>query len=227
MSTQVINQTHYSFTLASDKSTSSTQEGSLRDKLFERIIGALQFVGKDSNDRCVFSVQWSWNGTKEIYYFGYRDVMHFVDDILDEHPRCWEYRKAVIALIESESGIVDPVSHTYRGQKAWFVNHSAYYDVRNKMLDLTTPTGKHIFDAITKLGPNPTQGLCDNLEESKRLANLLINKCWRTKKDFYQQVTANDVRIGMIKDILVDPINAMQSNSYVYSAMKEHSGSWK
>lgn len=199
---------------------------SVRDELFDRIITNLKPVGKSELGENHFIAEWSWQGTKEQYFLTYKTVNDLVSDILDEHPRCWDYRKACIALMNAEVGIVNPIDQTYRGPKPWYVDYNAYWTARNEMMDLYTPTGKHIFDAITKLGPNPTQGLGEDLVESKRLASILINKLWRTKKDFTTKIDAEVIRKKMIEDLLRDPIKAMQCNSYVYSALKEHSGAW-
>lgn len=200
---------------------------SLRDQLFDRIYNSLLYVGKSATGENIYSVEWKWKDTTERYFLGCKDINYLVSDILDEHPRCWEYRKATIALMNAEIGIVDPIHNVYRGPKAWLINCDAYYNIRAQMMDLHTPTGKHIFDGIVNIGPNPTQGLHKDILESKRLASLLINKCWRTKKDFDLQIDPEITRNKMIEDILSNPIKAMQNNTYVYSALKEHSGSWK
>ena len=200
---------------------------SIRDQLFNCIVKSLKHVGKTLSGENIFMAEWDWQGTNEQYFLRYKDINNLVSDILDEHPRCWDYRKATIALMNAEPGIVHHVYRTYRGDKAWYVDHTAYWYARNNMMDLTTPTGKHIFDGITNLGPNPTQGLSSDLIESKRLASILINKLWRTKKDFNMQLDPEVARSEMIRAILYNPIIAMQSNNYVYAALKEHSGAWE
>jgi len=200
---------------------------SMHDQLFDRIVNTLNHMGKSLSGENVFMAQWIWQGTVEKYFLRYKDISDLVSDILEEHPRCWDYRKATIALMNSEPGIVDPVKSTYRGPKMWYVDREKYWTARNQMMDLSTPTGKHIFDGIINLGPNPTQGLGKDLDESRRLSSVLINKLWRTKKDFILQLSVESIRSGMLTSLLNDPIKTMQSNSYVYAALKEHSGSWE
>lgn len=220
MSVQTLSYTNY------QPNTSKGTPIPLRDQLYNKIISALRYLGKDESDRDIFAVEWDWQGAKEQYCLSRRDIMFLVEDILYEHPRCWDYRKAVIALIKSEGGIVDPITRIYRGNKKWYINADTYRSVREKILDLSTPPSKDIFNELIKLGPNPTQGLGSSLEESKFASSILINKCWRTKKDFVAKVTVEDVQKKMISDILSNPISAMKNNAYVYSALKEHSGYW-
>lgn len=179
-------------------------------------------LSRDHDNDHIFIVEWEWNGNRETYRFGYRELIYLIYDIVELHPRCWDYRHAASALLEAEKGIVDPVTHEYEGTKAWYVDIDRYYAMRGELLNLYTPVSKDIFQSITSLGPNPTQGLSQDKDESKRLANLLINKCWRTKRDFVNKLSTDEARSTMIKSLLDDPIKAMQCNSYVYSAVRQY-----
>lgn len=192
---------------------------SLKRSLLTSIIHNLS---RSPDNEHIFIAEWEWGGNREVYKFGYRELTYLIYDIVELHPRCWDYRQAIVALLEAERGIVHPVTHEYEGSKAWYIDADKYYDVRKEMLDLYTPVPEDMFKSIIDLGPNPTQGLSQDKAESKRLANLLINKCWRTRRDFLSKLSTEDARSSMISGLLSNPIKAMQCNSYVYAAVRQY-----
>lgn len=229
MSTKVITQSKqhmYTVQVAEPHQEPILTGSDLHERLFNRILASLVFVGENNHGEEFFSAKWEWGGHKEVYHLRRKDVSNFVSDVLYEHPRCWDYRKASIALVTAEQGIVHPVTHMYCGPKPWFVDYYKYKELRTEMMDLSLPYNDSVYTSIIELGPNPTQGLSEDKNESKRLAGLLLYKSWRTKKDFISKRSVESCRESLLKELFDNPIKAMQNNGYAYGALKEHSGSW-
>lgn len=192
------------------------------EEIFQRLLAVAKPAGKTSIGEELYSLGWSWKGQKEEYMFRPKDLYEFLEDIFFEHPRCTEYRKAEKALMDAEMGIVDPVRHTYRGPKAWFVDKEKYWAIRSQMMNLTTPASEEVKTLFAELGPNPTQGLSPDLAESKKLAIMLANKMWMSKDDFFKKTAPNTVWKRMMDALVKDPLVAIQTNPYIYSAFREY-----
>lgn len=200
--------------IQTNKQSSAKSDVDIRHKLYNTIITNLTYMGVRDGNEAVYGAHWSYQNKKEAYYLTTRNIYDLVDDILDEHPQCEQYRVAVKALMNIEARL---------GIKRWIL-YAKYTDIRDRMLNLKiVEKGDKIKNELTFLGPNPTQHLDKDEGESKRLAELLINQYWRTGRDFKANKKVADVKQAMIKALLADPLNAMQTDSYVYAALKHNS----
>lgn len=184
---------------------------SLYQQLYNCILGALIPFGISRDGEHVYKIEWEYMKRPEVYYFRRKDISNMVQDILYEHPRRWNYRMAINALCIQEQFLTK-----------WKCNSITYWNIRNKMVDLSNADCSSVFDSLATLGPNPTLGLDPDVKTSKKLASILINKIWYSGTISEPSI----VRRNMIKDLLENPAKAMQTNTYVYSALKEHS-IWK
>lgn len=188
------------------------EERSIRDKLYDRIFESLSYHAVSFSGEHIYKVQWQYKAATEVYFLRYKDVHRMVDDILDEHPKIWSYRRALNALCESE-----------RTTSNWKCDPNRYWEIRERMLNLNDENTTSVFEDLRTLGPNPTQRLSADIPTSKKFATSLINKGWRTEKDLKSKSNALSIRSKIVTDIMEDPLRAMQVNEYVYSALKDYS----
>lgn len=160
-----------------------------------------------------YSVEWEYRGKKEKYVMHARDIHEMAQDIVLEHPRTWEYREACLALIREEGKYYE---------NEYEYTSGTYRPLRASMLDLSTPGGYEVLQGLIALGPNPTQDLSDDEKTCKYLCNCLVNKLWRTRKDFDARLTATDIREKMLSDLKRNALMSLQTNSYIYAALREH-----
>jgi len=167
----------------------------------------MKCVFSSPDKESIYSVQWKWGNKTETYYMRRQDVSNMVMDILNDHPKCWTYRYAL--------NLLSNVELPYGTDE--------YYDVRDRLLDLSYTNRTEVFNSLVNIGPNPTQYLHNDPTKSKIYAGILINGYWRSKNDHINNVPLNAIRRKMIQDVLSNPIDAMQHNSYVYGALMDYS----
>ena len=203
---------------------------SLREQLFDSLILGFERVPFD--EYFMYKVERvSREGKPEVFYFEAKDLARVVDDLIDEHPRIWEYRVAQNILMDQERYIHRPDREDMSQDRRMYKTDYRQWDkVRNALIDPSKGTGTPIVRALRAMGPNPTMRLYDEASSSpeetpsssKFRSNLLMNNLWRTKSDFEAKKGVRKIKEEMYEQILTAPVKAVQDNRYVYSAIRDY-----
>lgn len=191
--------------------------------LYDSLIKALN---EDENG--ILSIVLEYYGKKKMYKLSRQVLGDVVDDILTEHPRIYQYREAYMALDRNEKFLAynsdDAKMKIKNGIRIWKCDYNKYMKIREDLTNLSIPGGKSIIDNLLEIGPNPTMALNEDQRISKYYTGLLVNKLWRSKYDYENNISAEQIKNRMFNDILNDPIKALNDNKYVFGAFAYYAG---
>lgn len=184
----------------------------------------------NADDKGILSIILEYDGKKKLYKLSRQLLDDIIDDILIDHPMIYQYREAYAALDRNERFLAynsdDAKTKTENGIRIWKCDYNKYMKIKKDLTDLSTPGGKHIINKLLEIGPNPTMVLNSDPRISKYYTILLVNKFWRSRYDYENDISSEQIRNKMFSDILNDPIKALNENKYVIGAFVYYAGSY-
>jgi hypothetical protein len=179
-----------------------------------------------------YVAEWDYRGSMERYVFTNQSLSEFVDDVLNGVPMTSMYRNAVNMLLVQEAKLPSSpdVYCIIRKNDAIECDYTKYMAIRARMLNVENDTPsyrKGIMQDLLNLGRNPTQTVGNNPSEYKFNCTLLVSGLYRTKQDYSKDTPAcrktfGDIKTNLFKDLMRNPILALQSNEYAYSALTQY-----
>lgn len=174
--------------------------------LFNKLFSIAKHQEKD-----VYYWEMSYNGNTEKYYISNRGIWDVAEEIVNGHPAYIQYRNARNKLHEASRKTL--ITDTYVSNQN---NNEEFRKCCDEMLDLNIyPDFVKYAKWLQKIGDNPTKSF------EKFDNDLILNKSWRTKKDYVNKKPMNRIKNEIISEILANPSKAIMNNPYVFSVISE------